>query len=68
MVTGNAYDSRVPAERGNLTYDSVVDFRDIDPFVLALSDPAAGAVSWPHVGHAPNVAEVIVTALAEPAR
>lgn len=30
---------RIPAVTGDMNWDGVVDFNDIDPFVLALSDP-----------------------------
>jgi hypothetical protein len=37
----------IRAERGDLNCDGRVDFRDIDPFVAALSGPAAYAAAYP---------------------
>ncbi len=36
-----------PATPGDLNCDGVVDFGDINPFILALSDPAAYAAAFP---------------------
>jgi hypothetical protein len=37
-----------PSAKGDLNCDSVVDFRDINPFVLALSDPTGYAQTYPN--------------------
>ena len=34
--------------RGDLNCDGVVNAFDIDPFVLALTDPAGYAAAWPN--------------------
>ena len=39
--------ARSPFSRGDLNCDGLVNFDDIDPFVLALSDPAAYALQYP---------------------
>ena len=36
-----------PAIKGELNGDGHINFADIDPFVLAISDPAAYSAAWP---------------------
>lgn len=41
FTTGSVVITRVPAITADMNYDGLVNFFDIDPFVLALFDPAA---------------------------
>ncbi len=46
--SGSAYVFYLPGLPGDLNCDGVVDFDDINPFVLALSDPAGYAAAYPN--------------------